>query len=250
MPLFRQQHPWMRAVPHWAGWVSLAAGGVLCVIGWYGTSGERFVEQQIPYLASSTVPGAALIVAGAVLLARGEQAVAAERIEELHRLLVSFGDVGGAAEAGRGPAPPLAEDLGPAGAAPPGRAPSSAAASPAEADATAGPPREQPRDRAAHETTPALFAVPGGTLAHRPDCPLVAGKPQAFHVSETVRLEQALRACPVCEPEFGRPEPPGGVSPAGTRREPEPDSTSGPGREAQHGPQGRHPPGPEPPPED
>ncbi|GAA2080875.1 hypothetical protein GCM10009801_39430 [Streptomyces albiaxialis] len=56
-------------ISRWGGWGSLAAGAVLCAIGWYGVSGERFAERQIPYLASCTIPGAALIVAGAVLLA-------------------------------------------------------------------------------------------------------------------------------------------------------------------------------------
>ncbi|MBM7173531.1 hypothetical protein JQK87_35130, partial [Streptomyces sp. G44] len=49
----------------WAACAALAGGAVLCVLGWYGVSGERFAERQLPYLASCTVPGAALIVAGA-----------------------------------------------------------------------------------------------------------------------------------------------------------------------------------------
>ena len=53
----------------WGGLAAAAVGAVLSVIGWYGVSGERFAERQIPYLASCTVPGAALLVAGAVLLA-------------------------------------------------------------------------------------------------------------------------------------------------------------------------------------
>lgn len=62
---------------------------MLCVIGWYGVSGERFAERQLPYLASCTVPGAALIIAGAVLLAHGRNALAATRVEELYGLLVA-----------------------------------------------------------------------------------------------------------------------------------------------------------------
>ena len=52
-----------------AGWAAVAAGALLCVLGWYGVSGERFAERQIPYLASCSIPGAALLVAGALLLA-------------------------------------------------------------------------------------------------------------------------------------------------------------------------------------
>lgn len=64
----------------WAGLAAAACGAVLCVAGWYGVSGERFAARQIPYLASCTVPGAALIVAGAVLLARTAGAEAAVRV--------------------------------------------------------------------------------------------------------------------------------------------------------------------------
>ncbi|MFH8797389.1 hypothetical protein [Streptomyces sp. NPDC017941] len=76
----------------WAAYAALATGAVLCVTGWYGISGERFAERQLPYLASCTVPGAALIVAGAVLLAHGRGALAAARVEELYGLLVTLDD--------------------------------------------------------------------------------------------------------------------------------------------------------------
>ncbi|WP_405857903.1 hypothetical protein OG407_13235 [Streptomyces sp. NBC_01515] len=73
----------------WAGWAALAAGAVLCVLGWYGVSGERYAERQLPYLASCTIPGAALIVAATVLLTHGRSALAAARVEELYGLLVA-----------------------------------------------------------------------------------------------------------------------------------------------------------------
>lgn len=46
------------------------AGVVLCVLGWYQISGQPTVPQQLPYLASATIPGAALLVVGLVLLLR------------------------------------------------------------------------------------------------------------------------------------------------------------------------------------
>lgn len=45
-------------------------GVLLCVLGWYQASGQPTVAQQIPYLASATIPGAALLAAGAVALLR------------------------------------------------------------------------------------------------------------------------------------------------------------------------------------
>jgi hypothetical protein len=125
---------------------------VLCVIGWYGVSGERFAERQLPYLASCTIPGAALIVAGAVLLAHGRDAIAAARVEELYRLLVTE--------------------------------------EPADGEQAATSPLA---------VSPELLTVPGGTLYHRADCPLVAGKADAVPVDERMRGE--LGPCPVCGPD-------------------------------------------------
>ena len=140
----------------WAGWAALAGGAVLCVIGWYGISGERYAERQLPYLASCTIPGAALIVAAAVLLTHGRSALAAARVEELYGLLV-------AAE------PADAEESAQAAAAP---------------VAISGD----------------LLMVPGGTLWHRADCPLVAGKPEAVPVDSKLVANGELSPCPICEP--------------------------------------------------
>ncbi|MFF9774839.1 hypothetical protein ACF1HJ_14420 [Streptomyces sp. NPDC013978] len=139
----------------WAGWAALAGGAVLCVVGWYGVSGERFAARQLPYLASCTVPGAALIVAGAVLLAHGRNALAASRVEELYGLLV--------------------------------------AAEPADDD----PSAQEPLGPLA--TSGTLLMVPGGTLWHRADCPLVAGKTEAVPVDSRVLTSGELRPCPICE---------------------------------------------------
>ncbi|WP_329115088.1 hypothetical protein [Streptomyces sp. NBC_01465] len=119
----------------WAGLAALCCGALLCAAGWYGVSGERFTARQVPYLASCTVPGAALIVAGAVLLA----------LAEVYAL--------------------LAED-----------APTPLVLTPVDAE---GP----------------LLCLPDGTLAHRPGCLLVAGKPEAVPAEG-----RELAPCPVCEP--------------------------------------------------
>ncbi|MFF5311687.1 hypothetical protein [Streptomyces massasporeus] len=140
----------------WAGWAALAAGAVLCVVGWYGISGERYAERQLPYLASCTIPGAALIIAGAVLLARGRESIAARRVEELYGLLVEEGP-GGPEETGRAALAPLA-------------------------------------------VSGDLLMVPGGTLWHRADCPLVAGKAEAVPVDSKLVAGGELDPCPICEP--------------------------------------------------
>ncbi|MGW7411914.1 hypothetical protein [Streptomyces sp. NPDC054863] len=138
----------MRRAPYvWAALGAVCCGAVLCVLGWYGVSGERFTARQVPYLASCTLPGAALIVAGAVLLAGR--------------------DLGGRFRDAE-PEPPLPQEEG--------RFPSSE-----------GP----------------LLHLPGGTLAHRQDCPLVIGKPEAAPAAGV----RDLAPCPVCEPEHLYEEP-------------------------------------------
>ncbi|MFG2879993.1 hypothetical protein ACGFYU_34110 [Streptomyces sp. NPDC048337] len=127
---------------------AVAVGALLCVAGWYGVSGERFAERQIPYLASCTVPGAALIVAGAQLLG------------------------------GAGRRPERADG-------PPG---SSTDAASSDTSAAAPSSSEPP------------VRVPGGTLAHRPDCPLVDGRPEVLPATG----EDGLTPCPVCEPPWPR----------------------------------------------
>ncbi|MCM1948486.1 MULTISPECIES: hypothetical protein [Streptomyces] len=130
----------------WGGLVTAAGGAVLCVLGWYGISGERFAERQLPYLASCTVPGAALLVAGAVLVAAAVRTAPTAPDEP--------GDAAADLAAdGTGPPPPPSSD---------------------------GPP----------------LRVPGGTLAHRPDCPLVADRADALPAAG----DPALAPCPVCEP--------------------------------------------------
>lgn len=155
MPRLRTARAWTAHPVVWAGWAALAGGAVLCVVGWYGVSGERFAERQLPYLASCTVPGAALIVAGAVLLAHGRDALATSRVEELYGLLVAAEPDDTAEASGRAVAP-LAVS---------GR----------------------------------LLMVPGGTLRHRADCPLVAGKAEAVPVDSRVLTSGELRPCPICE---------------------------------------------------
>ncbi|MFI9327055.1 hypothetical protein ACIGZJ_05830 [Kitasatospora sp. NPDC052868] len=191
-PVKRTPGPGLRAAREareWLGWALAAAGAVLCVLGWYGVSGEQFVEQQIPYLASSTIPGAALVVAGTVMVALRASARSESpppqgdptslRIEQLYALLVEPADASPAAE----PAGRTVPNAG--GAVGPGR--------------PAAPPFAADR-----------LALPEGTLFHRPDCPLITGKPRAEPVDADAVRSRGLTACRVCEPPL-----PDGPTPAG-----------------------------------
>lgn len=153
------------------GTTAVVAGALLLVAGWYGVSGESVVAFQLPYLASATVPGAALLVVGAILLApvlRGE-ATRHDSLDRLVELLTEPVPDGLVAEPVEGS----------------GSVPSSAAAA-------AGPEGH-------------LLAVAGGGHYHRAGCALVVGKPEATAVDPSAIVERALQPCPVC-----RPDPPSG----------------------------------------
>lgn len=192
---FRRSPP-LRTAREWAGWLLAAAGAVLCVLGWYGASGERFVEQQVPYLASSTIPGAALIVSGTLLVALRPPPSPPERadltdrrVERLYDLLVE-------------------PDAGPA---PPGPAHRSGQASEADiahgADGT-GDARDTGEVRDTGEAGDAGWrAVPEGTRYHRPDCPLVTGKERAAPVDASAVRARGLTPCPLCSPSAAGPDP-------------------------------------------
>ncbi|MCC9310289.1 hypothetical protein LN042_25005 [Kitasatospora sp. RB6PN24] len=131
------------------GWLLAVFGGALCVLGWYAVSGESVTARQLPYLASATAPGVALLTGGLVWLAV--------------RL------------------------------APGGEADQPAAAVEWRAPEAAGEPSV---------LGGGLVAVPGGTLCHRPGCPLVAGKEQASPVDAAAVRRRGLAPCPVCEPDI------------------------------------------------
>jgi hypothetical protein len=87
---------WVAVLVRRAGWLTAGLGVVLLALGWYGISGQSVVAEQLPYLASASIPGAALVIGGLVLagaerVRRRAAAVdedTARRIAELHRLLV------------------------------------------------------------------------------------------------------------------------------------------------------------------
>ena len=64
-----------------------------------------------------------------------------------------------------------------------------AAGTPAAGTPAAGPPAAGPP-----------LALPDGTLYHRPDCPLVAGKPGAEPAGPQTVRDRGLAPCPVCDP--------------------------------------------------
>lgn len=157
------------------GWVCCAGGVLLCALGWYGVSGERYTARQIPYLASATAPGAALIIGGTVLLAARrrdttpspEQQRNQEQMQRQLSLLYQL----------------LTDAVETAESPPPSRGNSS--------DSNAG---------ARTDGSALLLAVPGGRTYHRTGCLLVQGRQDPERLLDGAASERGLRPCPLCDP--------------------------------------------------
>ncbi len=171
------------------GWLVGLCGVLLCALGWYGVSGERYEARQVPYLASATIPGAALIVAGAVLVV-GTRRGGVARVSDSSGLP----NLGGPAGSSGSPDAELRLVLGQLYrllVEPAPEADTSLAPPPAAADAP-------------------WVAVPGGARYHRRECSLVRGKNGVRPVDETTALNRDLRPCRLCDPDDrGDPGDPG-----------------------------------------
>jgi hypothetical protein len=151
-----------------AGSILLPSGLIVVLLGWYGASHTSYDFEQTPYLISGGMLGAAMTVAGGFLyfgywLTRLVNEGRRQRIE-LSELLVRLDNRMAVLEA-----------------AATGTLPSSAG-------------------RAVNGSAPgsALVATPTGTLVHRADCPLVAGKSDLRPVDDAAAAGQ--RGCKVCQP--------------------------------------------------
>lgn len=179
------------AVRVYGGWIVVLIGAVLCAVGWYGVSGEKHEARQLPYIASATVPGAALIVAGAVLVAArlrggGQSDDALRRqVAELHALILEpVGADGGALDGER--------TSGGSGAS--GTAAGAAGAGSAVDGGDGG-------DGGGADGDTPFVSLRGGARYHRPDCELVRGKNGVFALGAAQAAELDLRPCALCDPD-------------------------------------------------
>lgn len=160
-----EAHP-LEAARNLAQYAALAGGFILLLLGWYGISGTADLAGQVPYLASATIPGASLVVAGAILIAndrsRRSQERAAEQIATLYRLLTVAVDTPSASGVTTAPGPVV--------------------------DTDAAVRRE------------GVVAVEGAKKFHRPQCALVAGKDNVVSVTTAVAEQRHLEPCPICDP--------------------------------------------------
>jgi len=156
---------------HYAGSILFPTGIVVILLGWYGAAHTSYDFEQVPYLISGGLLGMALTIVGGFLyfgywIARLVQEGRRERtevVELLARLDNRLAILEGVAT---GSLP--GEDR-----------------TPATGAVTNGSLR--------------LVATPTGSLVHRPDCSLVAGRAGLRSVDPS---EPGLKPCKVCEP-FG-----------------------------------------------
>jgi hypothetical protein len=157
-------------VLHWVGSILFPTGLIVILLGWYGASHTSYEFEQLPYLISWGILGAALTITGgflyfgywiSVLVRDGRR----ERTE-LTELLTRLDNRMAILEA-------VATGTLPASASP-----------------------------AAGNGASRLVATPTGTLVHRRDCSLVAGKGGLRDVEPGEAADAGLKPCKVCDP-FG-----------------------------------------------
>jgi hypothetical protein len=153
---------WMLVV----GGLLLPLGVLLVVIGWLGTAHTVLLFEQIPYIVSGGLLGLALVVVGGFVYFGYWQTLLVREGRDQHRdLVASLGRIE-ALLAGQQSQPPAAG----AGGTSRGGAP---------------------------VASPALVATPNGTMLHRPDCSVVAGRTDLRRVAVGA---PGFEACRICQP--------------------------------------------------
>jgi hypothetical protein len=149
----------------WLGWILVAVGGLLLLIGYLGVSREALPGKQIPYLVSGGIGGVFLAVVGAYVL--GIQALRTDSgridrlermVEELHQALLRRPD-----------APDLTAGNGATG-----------------RTQASGPARR-------------VVVVDDGDLFHRAGCAMVADR-EVEDLTPAAARRRGLEPCPVCTP--------------------------------------------------
>jgi hypothetical protein len=170
---------WLFAI----GGALVLVGIVLIIIGWVGSSQTILVAGQIPYLISGGLLGLGLIFLGGFLyfghwlavLVR-ENRDGKQSLDEVNRSLANIAQLlertilSGDGRGARGAEVPLVSR----------RRPLTARASLPRAGRTS------------------LLATPSGTMAHRPDCPVVANRDDVRPAS----LDAGFLPCRICAPDL------------------------------------------------
>jgi hypothetical protein len=154
------------AVRPWLGWILVALGALLMLLGYLGVSREALPAKQIPYLVSGGIGGMFLAVLGAYFLGAQQLRSDSGRLDRLEQMVTELHQ----ALLRRPDAPDLT----------------------VVAPSTNG--LSAPRPAARRVVVPT-----GAERYHRADCALVSGK-EAEDMAPTAARKRGLQPCPVCEP--------------------------------------------------
>lgn len=155
------------ALRPWLGWILVAVGGLLMLLGYFGVSREAIPAKQIPYLVSGGIGGMFFAVLGAYFLGTQELRNDSGRLDRLERMVEELH----AALLRRADAP----------------------------DPTVAPPAASVNGNGTLAPARKVVTVEGGELFHRPSCSMVEGKDTAALTPATAK-KRSLRPCPLCVP--------------------------------------------------
>jgi hypothetical protein len=158
----------LAAARPYLGWILIAAGGLLLVLGYLGVSGETVVSKQLPYLVSGGIGGVFLAIVGACFLVTGDGGIGRGRppahvermVAELHAVLLDRVDADQGGDA----------------------------ASVADVE-SAG----------TNEQSNGVVVVEGGETFHRATCAMVSNRPTTV-VAHTPAPNRRQGPWPVCSP--------------------------------------------------
>lgn len=171
------------------GWILVAVGALVILLGYVGVANQALVAKQLPYLISGGIGGIAIVAVGTYFLGTEEirrDSGRLDRLErmvaELHGLLLTTANDSGANDSAANPA--------------------------AARDSTAGAaigtrPDADPTDaRNGNGSSPAprFRALPDGERFHRNGCAALEGKTGVTTVSTATIRRRNLTPCPLCEP--------------------------------------------------
>lgn len=166
----RQQDPaalwkWVWAsIRPYLGYILTAIGFLALIVGYLGVSREVYVGRQVPYIVSGGLVGVALISLGSRMLLIEDLRRDSGRLDRLEKAVLELHQT----LLTRPDAP----------------VPGYSAVHQLNGQATAGK----------------LIVVPGGESFHRPECPVLEGKPSKRSVSAETAQKRGLHACPLCQP--------------------------------------------------
>lgn len=158
------------------GGLLLPLGVLVVVLGWLGASHNVLVFEQVPYVISGGLLGLALTIVGGFVYFNYWQAVGVRESRSQHReLLAALDRIESVMARGAGAGLPATPTVPAAGAVPGGAGPAGVRA----------------------PAAPTLVATTSGSMMHRPDCPVVAGRDNLRAVSPG---QEGLEACRICDP--------------------------------------------------